>query len=141
MTTTLTTSIEKMNAVVFNKETITTESIHAFDLSSKGLNDKNNKTRENIVAAIINGKIPKATTTSCCCGSSMLYASAEGYIMPCSLGFDHNNFKDCSIHKKTIMQILDEKPIYRKINENIGLCRETGVCKLFNEKIKGTFYD
>ena len=58
MTTTLTTSIEKMNPVVFNKETITTESIHAFDLSSKGLNDKNNKTRENIVAAIINGKIP-----------------------------------------------------------------------------------
>ena len=58
MTTTLTTSIEKMNAVIFNKETITTESIHAFNPSSKGLNDKNNKTRENLVAAIINGKIP-----------------------------------------------------------------------------------
>ena len=58
MTTTLTTSIDKMNAVVFNKETITTESIHAFNPSSKGLNDKNNKTRENVVSAIINGKIP-----------------------------------------------------------------------------------
>ena len=58
MTTTLTTSIEKMNPVVFNKETITTESIHAFDLSSKGLNDKNNKTRDKVVSAIINGKIP-----------------------------------------------------------------------------------
>ena len=58
MTTTLTTSIEKMNAFVFNKETITTESIHAFNPSSKGLNDKNNKTRENVVSAIINGKIP-----------------------------------------------------------------------------------
>ncbi len=90
---------------------------------------------------LVNGKIPKATTSSCCCGSSMLYASAEGYIMPCSLGFDHNDFKDCSIHEKTIKQILDEKPIYKKINENIGLCRERGVCKLFNEKIKGTFYD
>ena len=58
MTSTLTTSIDKMNAVIFNKETITTESIHAFNPSSKGLNDKNNKTRENVVAAIINGKIP-----------------------------------------------------------------------------------
>jgi len=42
----------------YNKEQITQESISAFDLAAKGLNDKNNKTRENIIGAIINGKVP-----------------------------------------------------------------------------------
>jgi len=42
----------------YNKEQITVDSISAFDLSTKGLNDKNNKTRENIIGAIINGKVP-----------------------------------------------------------------------------------
>jgi hypothetical protein len=42
----------------YNKEQITIESISAFDLAAKGLNDKNNKTRENIIGAIINDKVP-----------------------------------------------------------------------------------
>ena len=42
----------------YNKEQITADSIFAFDLSTKGLNDKNNKTRENIIAAIINDGVP-----------------------------------------------------------------------------------
>lgn len=42
----------------YNKEQITPESISAFDLAAKGLNDKNNKTRENIIGAIINEKVP-----------------------------------------------------------------------------------
>jgi hypothetical protein len=42
----------------YNKEQITIDSISAFDLSAKGLNDKNNKTRENIIGAIINDKVP-----------------------------------------------------------------------------------
>ena len=48
-----------MTSIIYNKETITPESIIAFNPSSKGLNDANNKTRENIVAAIINNKIPQ----------------------------------------------------------------------------------
>lgn len=42
----------------YNKEQITADRISAFDLSAKGLNDKNNKTRENIIGAIINEKVP-----------------------------------------------------------------------------------
>ena len=42
----------------YNKEQITIDSISAFDLSAKGLNDKNNKTRENIIGSIINSKVP-----------------------------------------------------------------------------------
>ena len=42
----------------YNKEQITIDSISAFDLAAKGLNDKNNKTRENIIGAIINNKVP-----------------------------------------------------------------------------------
>lgn len=48
-----------MTSILYNKETITTESIIAFNPSSKGLNDAHNKTRENIVGAIINNKIPQ----------------------------------------------------------------------------------
>uniref|UniRef100_A0A6C0I7L1 Uncharacterized protein n=1 Tax=viral metagenome TaxID=1070528 RepID=A0A6C0I7L1_9ZZZZ len=42
----------------YNKEQITIESISAFDFAAKSLNDKNNKTRENIIGAIINDKVP-----------------------------------------------------------------------------------
>ena len=45
--------------LLYNNETITPESIIAFNPSSKGLNDAHNKTRENIVGAIINNKIPE----------------------------------------------------------------------------------
>jgi hypothetical protein len=48
-----------MTTLLYNKETITPESIIAFNPSSKGLNDAHNKTRENIVGAIINNKIPE----------------------------------------------------------------------------------
>jgi hypothetical protein len=48
-----------MTTILYNNETITPESIIAFNPSSKGLNDAHNKTRENIVGAIINNKIPE----------------------------------------------------------------------------------
>lgn len=44
--------------ITYNKELITHKSIRAFNLSTKNLNDKNNKTRENIISAIVNDKIP-----------------------------------------------------------------------------------
>jgi len=47
-----------MASFKYNKEEITPESINAFILSSKNQNDKNNKTRENIIGAIMNGKVP-----------------------------------------------------------------------------------
>ena len=47
-----------MSTIVYNNETITIQSIDAFKLSSKCLNDTNNKTRENIIGAIINNNIP-----------------------------------------------------------------------------------
>ncbi len=90
---------------------------------------------------ILNLKVPNTATTVCCCGSSMLYISAEGYVMPCSLGFDHNDFADCSILEKKLSEILNQKPIFRLINTNVPRCHDNGVCKLFNKKIKGTFYD
>jgi len=43
----------------YHKELIHTGSIHAFQCSSKNLNDKNNKTRENVIGAIINQKVPE----------------------------------------------------------------------------------
>jgi len=43
----------------YHKELIHTGSIHAFQCSSKNLNDKNNKTRENVIGAIINQKMPE----------------------------------------------------------------------------------
>jgi hypothetical protein len=49
-----------MTTLLYNKETITPESIIAFNPSSKGLNDAHNKTRESIVGAIINNKIPES---------------------------------------------------------------------------------
>lgn len=90
---------------------------------------------------IIDSKVPNTATTVCCCGSTMLYISAEGYVMPCSLGFDHNDFADCSILEKDLTEILNQKPIFRLINANVPKCQNKGVCKLFNKKIQGTFYD
>jgi hypothetical protein len=46
-------------AFLYNKENLLVHSIDAFTLASKALNDKNNKTRENIIGAIINQKVPK----------------------------------------------------------------------------------
>lgn len=90
---------------------------------------------------ILDSKIPKSDTTVCCCGSSMLYISAEGYVMPCSLGFDHNDFKDCNINKKSLTDILNQKPIFKLINRKLQICQDNGVCKVFNKEIRGTFYD
>lgn len=47
-----------LSVITYNKQLITHKSIRAFNLSAKNLNDKNNKTRENIISAIINDKIP-----------------------------------------------------------------------------------
>lgn len=44
---------------IYNKEIIHYKSISAFNLSSRQLNDKNNKSRENIIGAIINDKVPE----------------------------------------------------------------------------------
>jgi len=44
---------------IYNKEIIHYRSISAFNLSSRQLNDKNNKSRENIIGAIINDKVPE----------------------------------------------------------------------------------
>jgi len=40
------------------KQGLDYKSIHAFDVSSRGDNDKNNKVRERVIASIINGAIP-----------------------------------------------------------------------------------
>ena len=48
----------KYSHVIYNSSTITTRSIGAFNVSTKGLNDENNKQRESIIGAIINNKIP-----------------------------------------------------------------------------------
>ena len=44
---------------IYNKEIIHYRSISAFNVSSRHLNDKNNKSRENIIGAIINDKVPE----------------------------------------------------------------------------------
>jgi hypothetical protein len=44
---------------IYNKEIINDKSIYAFNISIRRLNDKNNKTRENIIGAIINNKVPE----------------------------------------------------------------------------------
>lgn len=43
----------------YNKEYINDKSIHAFKLSTRQFNDKNNKIREHIIGAIINNKVPE----------------------------------------------------------------------------------
>ena len=43
----------------YNKTILTSKSIHAFKLSKKQLNDKNNKIREHIIGSIINNQVPE----------------------------------------------------------------------------------
>lgn len=43
----------------YNKEIITISSINAFNISTRSTNDKNNKTREHIIGALINNKVPE----------------------------------------------------------------------------------
>jgi len=51
--------IFNLHPFTYNNEIINDKSINAFNLSERKLNDKNNKTRENIISAIINNKIPE----------------------------------------------------------------------------------
>ena len=44
---------------MYNNETLSSESINAFSLAKRHLNDRNNKTRENIIGAIINNNVPE----------------------------------------------------------------------------------
>ena len=43
----------------YNKELFNVKSINAFNISSRCNNDKNNKTREHIIGALINNKVPE----------------------------------------------------------------------------------
>jgi len=43
----------------YNKEIISVKSINTFNVSSRSNNDKNNKTREHIIGALINNKVPE----------------------------------------------------------------------------------
>lgn len=43
----------------YNKELINIKSINAFNVSSRCNNDKNNKTREHIIGALVNNKVPE----------------------------------------------------------------------------------
>jgi len=44
---------------IYNKELINEKSIDAFNVSPRQVNEKQNKTRENIIGAIINNKVPE----------------------------------------------------------------------------------
>ena len=48
----------ELKEILYNKEVINCKSIDSFTVAEKKLNDKNNKTRENIIGAIINDNIP-----------------------------------------------------------------------------------
>jgi len=47
----------ELKEILYNKEVINCKSIDSFTVAEKKLNDKNNKTRENIIGAIINDNI------------------------------------------------------------------------------------
>ena len=51
--------IFNLHPFTYNNEIINDKSMNAFNLSARKLNDKNNKTRENIISAIINNKVPE----------------------------------------------------------------------------------
>ena len=51
--------LHNLPRTLYNKEQIHYQSINAFIISEKKLNDKNNKTRENIIGSIINNQIPE----------------------------------------------------------------------------------
>ena len=48
-----------LDQFIYNNETISSESINAFSLAKRRLNYRNNKTRENIIGAIINNNVPE----------------------------------------------------------------------------------
>ena len=50
---------KSFKSFTYNKEIINIRSINAFNISSRSTNDKNNKTREHIIGALINNKVPE----------------------------------------------------------------------------------
>ena len=52
-------SCKLFKSFTYNKEIISVKSINAFNISSRSANDKNNKTREHIIGALINNKVPE----------------------------------------------------------------------------------
>ena len=52
-------SCKSFRSFTYNKEIISVKSINAFNISSRSANDKNNKTREHIIGALINNKVPE----------------------------------------------------------------------------------
>lgn len=52
-------SCKSFKPFTYNKEIINIKSINAFNISSRSANDKNNKTREHIIGALINNKVPE----------------------------------------------------------------------------------
>jgi len=52
-------SLKLFKVFSYNKEILSVKSINAFNISSRSNNDKNNKTREHIIGALINNKVPE----------------------------------------------------------------------------------
>jgi hypothetical protein len=52
-------SFKPFKPFTYNKEIISVKSINTFNVSSRCNNDKNNKTREHIIGALINNKVPE----------------------------------------------------------------------------------
>jgi hypothetical protein len=52
-------SCKSFRCFTYNKEIISVKSINAFNISSRCNNDKSNKTREHIIGALINNKVPE----------------------------------------------------------------------------------
>lgn len=52
-------SLKLFKPFTYNKELISVKSINAFNVSSRSTNDKNNKTREHIIGALVNNKVPE----------------------------------------------------------------------------------
>ena len=51
--------LKPFSTFIYNKEIISVKSINAFNVSSRCSNDKNNKTREHIIGALINNSVPE----------------------------------------------------------------------------------
>lgn len=52
-------SLKAFNPFTYNKVSLNVKSINAFNVSSRSCNDKNNKTRELVIGALINNKVPE----------------------------------------------------------------------------------
>lgn len=52
-------SCKSFRSFTYNKEIISVKSINVFNISSRCNNDKSNKTREHIIGALINNKVPE----------------------------------------------------------------------------------